>query len=243
MTYCLGIAVQEGLVLMSDSRTNAGPDSVSAYSKMRRYGAPGQRQFVICSAGNLATTQAVFNRLENDIRGGAAENLMNVQSVDAAATYVGKLSHEAQVNVPGDGAAFEASFLLGGEVLGEKAELTLIYAQGNHIASSRQTPFLQIGEFKYGKPILDRILSMQTPLEQAALCALVSMEATMRSNVTVAPPIELVLYQRGSLRPGRFGRFGEGSDYLGTLASEWNNLLSGAFGSLPPIDWKEAEST
>ncbi len=241
MTYCLGIKINEGLVLVSDSRTNAGPDSLSAYSKMRRYGIPGERQFFLCSAGNLATSQAVFTALDKDMREAVAMNLNTVASVDEAATYIGELSLEAQAKVTGGGPAFESSFLLGGEVLGDIADLKLIYPEGNHISSSRQTPFLQVGESKYGKPILDRVLTMDTNLDKAALCALVSMDATMRSNVTVAPPIELVAYTLGSLQPGRYRRYLEDSEYLRELKVQWDRHVIAAFTSLPMINWQEAD--
>ncbi len=237
MTYCLGIAVEDGLTFVSDSRTNAGVDNISTYSKMRRYGVPGERQFVLCGAGNLATTQAVVARIERDIRTSASTSLMSVASVSEAATYVGALSRKFQERNTGGGPVFEASFLIGGEVKGSTARLYLIYPEGNYIETSRQTPFLQIGESKYGKPILDRLIESDTPLDRASLCALVSMDATMRSNVTVGPPVELTEYLAGSLEQGRHVSYSEASDFLDKLREDWNQHIQDAFALLPQVDW------
>ena len=242
MTYCVGIAVQEGLVFASDSRTNAGVDSVSEYSKMYTYGRPGERQLIVCTAGNLATTQGVITRIERDIRDSAAENLMSFATVTEAANYIGAISVEQQNVNTGGGPAYEASFLLGGEILGSKMRLYLIYAAGNHIETSSRTPFLQIGESKYGKPILDRVVMMKTPLEEASLCALVSMESTIRSNLTVGPPVELQVYRAGSLQPGSYTAFTADSRYWRKLRKSWNSEVREAFRRLPPVDWNEDDS-
>jgi putative proteasome-type protease len=243
MTYCVGIAVDEGLVFVSDSRTNAGVDNVSTYSKMRRYGVPGQRQFVICTAGNLATTQGVIAQVERDMRDDAEVNLMNVSSVAEAASYLGALNLEQQKKNTGGGPVFEASLLLGGEVAGAPRRLFRIYAEGNYIETSNQTPFLQVGESKYGKPILDRVLSVDTPLERAALCGLVSMDATMRSNLTVGPPIEVCIYTTGSLAPCRYVSYDEDSDFLRTLKSNWNQEIKEAFDRMPHMVWNDGEKS
>lgn len=242
MTYCVGISVNAGLIFVSDSRTNAGVDSVSEYSKMYSYGAPGDRQFIICAAGNLATTQSVITKIERDIRDSIEPNLMTVRSVTDAASYIGEISVEEQAKHTGGGAAFEASFLLGGEILGAKCRLFLVYPAGNHIETSNQTPFLQIGESKYGKPILDRVIMMDTSLEEASLCALVSMESTIRSNLTVGPPVELQIYSAGSLVPGQYTAFTDDSQYWRKLKKSWNLEVREAFRRLPPVDWLESEA-
>jgi putative proteasome-type protease len=242
MTYCVGICVQAGLVFASDSRTNAGVDSVSEYSKMFSFGRPGDRQFIICAAGNLATTQGVVTRIERDIRDGVEPNLMMVRSVTDAADYIGQISVEQQALNTGGGPAFEASFLLGGEILGTKMRLYLIYPAGNHIETSSRTPFLQVGESKYGKPILDRVIQMKTELEEATLCALVSMESTIRSNLTVGPPVEVQVYQAGSLEPGQYTSFTADSRYWRKLKKSWNAEVREAFRRLPPVDWLEIDS-
>ena len=242
MTYCLAIHVNAGLVLISDSRTNAGVDSVSTHSKMRIFGVPGDRQFILCCSGNLATTQGVFAQIERDFRDAAKTSLKTVKNVSEAATYVGALSRKEQEKTPG-GHVFEASFLVAGEVWGARCRTYMVYPEGNFIESSNQVPYLQIGESKYGKPILDRVVTMDSSLDQAALCALVSMDGTMRSNLTVAPPIEIVAYTAGSLQPGRYRRFEEDDDYLRDVKRNWNKEIKIAFARLPVIDWEVEQSS
>ncbi len=234
------MGVNEGLVFISDLRTNAGVDNISTLSKLRRYGVPVERQFFICSAGNLATPQGVISRVDRDIRREAETNLMNVGNLNEAAHYLGALNREEQERT-GGGAVFEASFLIGGEVLGAQCKVMLVYPEGNHIVSSRQTPFLQIGELKYGKPILDRVLKPTTSLDRAAVCGLVSMDATTRSNLTVGPPFEVVAYQAGSLQPGRHRVYEEDNLFLRMLKERWDEAVCYAFGSLPDIDWTAQE--
>lgn len=235
MTYCVAVLVDEGICFCSDSRTSAGVDQINTYSKMFRFGLDGNRQFVILSAGNLATTQAVIARLSKDIAANTDINLNNVTDIHEAADYIGKLSVDQQ-NKTGAGPSFEASFILGGQVQGSVSQLALIYPQGNHITTSRQTPFVQIGESKYGKPILDRIISTKTDLHTAALCALVSMDSTMRSNLTVGPPIDIQLYHANSLMPGEYYHFEADSEYLKNINLIWNKSMVESFSSLPPLD-------
>ena len=223
--------------MVSDSRTNAGVDNVSTYSKMWRYGVPGQRQFVVCSAGNLATTQAVITRLETDIAKNAEVNLSTVASMAEAAAYMGRVNLEEQNGATGGGPLFECTFLLGGEIFGSPSGLYLIYSEGNYIAASNQKPFMQIGEAKYGKPILDRVVQLDTSLEAAALCGLVSMEATIRSNLTVGPPIELCVLESTTLQPGYYASYAEDDEFLRSLRTSWNNLMKEAFSKLEPLPW------
>ncbi len=245
MTYCVGIQVNDGIVMVSDSRTNAGVDQVSTYSKMWSVGVPGERQFMICSAGNLATTQAVLNEVKHHAKEGAETSLMTVSSLANAAAYVGTLSvqeqkkHAEQNADSGGSQMFSSSFIIAGEVEGSEYGLYMVYPEGNYIASSAQAPFLQIGEIKYGKPILDRVINSSTDLNHAALCALVSMDGTMRSNLTVGPPIELSIYSAGSLQPPRYISFDEESDYLRQLGKSWNKLLGQAFDQLPAVPLAE----
>lgn len=237
MTYCVAIAVEEGLVFCSDSRTSAGMDQVSSYSKMHRFGIDGERQFVLLTSGNLGTTQAVIARLKRDIETGESVSLNTVGHMVEAADYLGEVSLTQQRRHEGEAARFEASFIIGGQIRGAPPELYLVYPEGNHITTSDGTPYLQIGESKYGKPILDRILERRTPLETAALCALVSMDSTMRSNLTVGPPIELLLYRRDALAINDYHRFDEDSEYLRELKRAWHSRLKTAFKRLPPINW------
>lgn len=238
MTYCVAIALKEGLVFASDSRTNAGVDNVSTYSKMYSFGIPGERQFVLMSSGNLATTQAVVKQIKRDIKQNALPNLLNIENIDDAAEYIGNISRIQQEKITSSGNAnFEANFIIGGQIAGHKPACYMIYPQGNYITTSHDTTYLQIGEEKYGKPILDRILKPSSSLETAAMCALVSMDSTMRSNLTVGPPIELTVYDIDSFQPGRYYRFDEDSEYLREMKRSWDKLLKAAFKKLPPVTW------
>lgn len=239
MTYCLGLKINQNVIMLSDSRTSAGVDNISTYSKMWRYSLPGQRQFVLCSAGNLATTQAVIATLERDIKNKAPLNLLTVADLHEAADYIGQTSVACQLKT-GGGPDFETTFILGGEILGASSGLYMIYAQGNHISSSEQVPFLQIGETKYGKPILDRVIDEKMTTDRAILCALVSMEATMRSNLTVGPPVELSVLDIGSLQPGRYLSIGEEHEYMRDLRQRWNQLMGEALDQLQPLEWPVA---
>lgn len=240
MTYCVAIRMDAGLCFVSDSRTNAGLDNVSTYSKMYCYGVPNERQLVVLSSGNLATTQAVIGQIKKDIAQGATDSFAGFESLEEAADYVGAVSLEQQAKHTGGGKSFEASFILGGQIKGGKQAAFLIYPQGNHITTSRDTSFLQIGESKYGKPILDRIITQDIPMETAALSGLVSMDSTMRSNLSVGPPIEVLMYYTDSLVVERRYRFEESSEYLRKLNSAWDNSLREAFGNMPPIAWSQA---
>ncbi len=236
MTYCCAIRVKAGIVYCSDSRTNAGVDHVSTYSKQHRFGVDGERQFMLLSAGNLGTTQSVVSHLKTDIKNNAARNLNTVTSLADAADYVGELSRAEQAK-HAEGGAFGVSFVLGGQIRGNEPEIHMIYPEGNHITSSDDTPYLQIGESKYGKPILDRILSRDTDLDVAALCALVSMDSTMRSNITVGPPIEVLIYHTDSFLAGDHHRFEEDSEYLRQVKRSWDTNIKEAFKGMPPIAW------
>lgn len=239
MTYCVAISVDAGLCLISDSRTNAGVDNVSTYSKMHTFGIDGERQVILLSAGNLATTQGVIGRLKKDIKQGAQHNLLNMPHLEDAADYVGEISVAQQGKHKAGGASFEASFIVGGQILDQKPDLYLVYALGNHITTSTDTPFLQIGESKYGKPILDRIIGPHSTLDTAAVCGLVSMDSTMRSNLTVGPPIEVLIYETGTLVVTRRYRFEESSEYLRQINKSWDAKLKEAFASMPPIAWSD----
>lgn len=239
MTYCVATVAKDGIVFVSDSRTNAGVNNVSTYSKMYNFGIPGERQFVVMSSGNLATSQAVIAQIKRDIKNGADENLLNIENVIDAAEYVGNVSRAQQEKnaTVGGTTNFESNFIIGGQVSGHQPACYMIYPQGNYITTSNDTPYLQIGESSYGKPILDRIITHNSSLETAAMCSLVSMDSTMRSNLTVGPPIELRIYDKDSFQPGRYYRFDEDSEYLRGLTKAWDKSLKEAFKSLPPVAW------
>ena len=240
MTYCVAVRVDQGLVFVSDSRTNAGVDHISTYGKMHTFCGDGERFFALLSAGNLATSRAVVGQLERDMEDGAAESLMTVKRLNAAADYVGRVSLDAQRKYEkstAKGKTFDpgASFIFGGQIKGQEHSVFLIYPEGNHIPVSRHSPFLQIGEEKYGKPILDRIIEPGVSLEVAGRCALVSMDSTMRSNATVGPPIDLLLYPAGGQRAGSQVTFGDDDDYLRALRRAWQDSLKSAFEKLPKL--------
>ncbi|MBU2762329.1 hypothetical protein [Acidithiobacillus caldus] len=242
MTYCLAIRVDTGLVFCSDSRTHGGIDNVGTYSKMHRFGWSAQRHFCLLSAGNLATTQSVLHRLRQDIQRDQRISLRTVPSLDLAADYVGSIRAEVQQrharrhSEPTD---FTASFLLGGQIGSAPPGLRLIYPQGNAIHESSEHPFLQMGEVQYGKPLLDMVTS-QWSLEAAARCALASMDATLQSNLSVGPPVELLILTGDRLDGGRHLRWGSEHLFLRELRSQWHQGLAAAIGRLPPFPWEES---
>jgi len=240
MTYCIGIALDKGLVFCSDSRTNAGIDQVSTYSKMHLFGIDGERQFVLLSAGNLATTQAVVHQLRHDIRTPGERSLMTIEGLAEAADYVGEISLKRQARYLESGQPTfdpKVTFIFGGQIRGELPGIFLIYPEGNYITTSRDHPFLQIGESKYGKPILDRVITPSTSIEDAAKCAIVSMDSTVRSNLSVGPPIELRVYETDTFLPGRYLKFDEDAPYLRQMSRSWNQKVVEAFAALPDIHW------
>ena len=238
MTYCVAATVDAGLVFISDSRTNAGVDQISTYSKMHTFGIDGSRQFCMLSAGNLSTSQAIVNQIRHDIDQNMLISLMSVTNLDEAGDYIGQIAIVQQQKA-GGGSEFESSVIFGGQIIGGQPGLMLIYPQGNHISTSASTPYLQVGESKYGKPILDRIITHNTPLHTAVLCGLVSMDSTMRSNATVGPPIEIRVYRTDSLTMDSHITLEGDSDYLRELSRSWDARLKEAFRQLPPPAWAE----
>jgi len=245
MTYCLAITVDKGLVFASDSRTNAGVDHLSTYTKMFTFGIEGERAFVVLTAGNLATTQSVIAQLKRDIKQGNQPNFNSVQDMTEAAEYLGRLSSAQQQKhvQTSAGSSFDASasFILGGQIAGDNHHVFMIYPEGNFIMATPENPYQQIGEIKYGKPILDRIITRETSLEQAALCALVSMDSTMRSNATVGPPLDILLYEKDSLSVRRHFIFQADDSYLLELKAAWDEKIKEAFSRLHSFNLNEPE--
>ena len=242
MTYCLAIALDEGLVFCSDSRTNAGPDRVSTYSKMHRFSVPYDRSVVLLTAGNLATSQAVVTQIQRDLEeDNGGFNIMKAKYIADIADYIGEISLKEQTKYsdgggPGAGFNAKATFIVGGQVKGHQPELYMVYPEGNHITPSEQFPYLQIGETKYGKPILDRIVRSETDFETAMRCAMVSVDSTMRSNATVGPPIECLFYAKDSLMPQhRYYKLEENHPYLSRLRQSWDENIRLAFDNLPAV--------
>jgi putative proteasome-type protease len=245
MTYCVAVTVDKGMVFASDSRTNAGVDRLSTYAKMFTFGNEGERVFVVLTAGNLATTQSVIAQLKRDIKQGIEPSLDSVQDLTEAAEYLGQLSATKQQKhvqtSEGPSLDFSASFLLGGQIAGGAHGIYMIYPEGNFITATPESPYQQIGEVKYGKPILDRIIKRETSLEEAALCALVSMDSTMRSNATVGPPIDILIYERDSLSVRRHYMFQADDPYLLEIKAAWDQKIKEAFSELHRFTWSEPQ--
>ena len=246
MTYCVAVKVNEGLVFCSDTRTSAGVDDVRTYNKMHVVETAGERVFVIMSAGNLATTQSVLTHLNRDLRDPHAPVSLNtVQHMFDAAEYVGGLSVRARKEADAHSqfastVDFRTTLILGGQIEGEDPALYLIYPEGNCISASPETPYIQIGESKYGKPIMDRIIRPYVSLEDAARCALVSMDSTMKSNLTVGPPLDLAIMPRDALRITHKERFDLDTPFYANLKKSWGDLLVRSFTELPRFEWEQS---
>lgn len=241
MTYCVAMRLNQGLLFASDSRTNAGVDHISTFSKMNVFEQSGERCLVLLNAGNLATTQSVVTKLRKRI-GSDEPNLMNVSSIFDAAELVGE---EVKGIITGyergqanQGAIdFSCTFLLGGQIKGEHPRLFLIYSAGNFIEATRDTPYFQIGESKYGKPIIDRVVKPQTSLDEALKCALVSFDSTMRSNLSVGLPLDLAIVKTGALRVTFRHRVDAQDAYFASIRQGWSQGLRKVFNELPGPDW------
>ena len=237
MTYCLGIINRFGIVMAADSRTNAGVEYISAYKKLFDFSLPGERVILVCTSGNLSMTQGVLNKLHRDIQNQEEVNLHNLPSMCEIARYIGeKIRGVQDLDRPWlerDNIDFHCSFLLGGQLKGEESQLYLIYPQGNYIQATRETPFLQIGETKYGKPILDRTITYETPLEAIAKCALLSIDSTMKSNISVGPPINVVMYEANSLVIHHTLELRLGDPYLAKIRKLWEESVREAFEAMP----------
>jgi len=243
VTYCLAIQLANHLVFASDSRTSAGVDNVTVYSKMHRFALDGDRLYVMLTAGNLATSQAVLSRIQRDLDNPhAKESLRTADYLFDAAHYIGRISRQVQAEhsdaFPEAQHGIEASFILGGQILGRPHNIYLIYPQGNCITASPNTPFLQIGETKYGKPILDRAITPDMSLGDAIRCALMSISSTMRSNISVGPPVEVAVYERDSFAIGRHIVLDYDSRLLLEMEESWSQGLRRALSELPRFDWE-----
>lgn len=234
MTYCIGVLLDEGVVLASDSRTNAGIDRVSTFRKMFSFDKPGERFFTLVTAGNLSLTQGVVSLMTEWLNNENPEqDLYAVTSMFGAARVVGNALREVHKVDAGylqqQEVDFTASFILAGQLKGGQLRLFMIYDAGNFIEAMGDTIYFQIGEVKYGKPILDRIIHHDTSLNDAAKCALISFDSTMRSNVSVGPPIDLMIYRRDSLKPGFTVRLEDDDPYLQAVREGWGGAIHKAF--------------
>jgi putative proteasome-type protease len=233
--------LNDGLVFASDSRTHAGVDNFARFCKMTVFEQAGDRVIVLLSSGNLAGTQAVISILKQRNNKDALTNLNNTESMFDAAMLVSDAMREVNrrdgQHLTDSDVGFNASFILGGQIAGEPLRLFRIYAEGNFIEASLETPYLMTGETKYGKPIIDRVITRLTSLSDAAKCVLVSFDSTMCSNLSVGMPIDLICYQRDSLEVRMRRCFDEGDPYFSALGKQWTEGTRQVFSRLPNLDW------
>jgi len=242
MTYCVGILLKDGIVFASDSRTNAGVDNFATFCKMTVFEQPGDRVITLLSSGSLAGTQAVVTLLRQRAAAtDGASNLLTAHTMFDAVMLVSDALRDVERRdasfLESGPVAFNASFIVGGQLRGEAPRLFRIYSEGNFIEAGDDTQFLQIGETKYGKTILDRVLTPTTSLSDATKCVLVSFDSTMRSNLSVGMPIDLLCYQRDSLEVHMRRRFLEGDAEFTALSANWSAGICSAFRDLPELKW------
>ena len=240
MTYCVGILVRDGIAMLADTRTNAGVDNISTYRKLRLFGNDGKRLIMIASAGSLSTTQAALQRLTRGILNpetGESETLDNVANIFSAALAAGRAiraSRDAFESLEQGDINFNTTFLVGGSIDGEPTRLFLVYPAGNAIECQPDTPFLQIGENKYGKPILDRALHYDMPMREAVKVALISFDSSIRSNLAVGLPIDLAIADTGAGSTRVMTRIEVDDSYFTDLSQRWSDALTAALTTIPP---------
>lgn len=243
MTYCVGLLLEQGLVFASDTRTNAGVDQVAISPKMHVFEVKNDRVIVLMTAGNLAITQSVVGHLRAAIERNLedSKHLHNVDSLFEAAGLVGaelRAAFERDAEyLKNHNIDFSASILLGGQIKGEKPRLFNVYAAGNFIETCSETPYFQIGETKYGKPIIDRVVKYNTEMMDAVKCVLISFDSTIRSNVSVAAPIDMLLYRTNSLHANCKQRITDSDPYYAQIRQGWGDGLKKVFSALPSPDW------
>ena len=238
MTYCAAIRLKNGMVFASDTRTNAGVDHISTFRKLYQYGVEGERFIVLQTAGSLATSQAVFTKLQHDIDQRQESNLHTVATLFDAAQMVGEcmrtvMNHAKMIANDPNSSTFTSSFMLGGQIKGQSSELYMIYPEGNCIHATQDTPFFQLGESKYGKPILDRAVTYDTDVKHAARALMLSFDSTINSNLSVGMPIDVVIYQNNSLTLPKGRRIDEHDAYFNTMRHEWAEAIRRSLIDLP----------
>jgi len=244
MTYCVGIRLNAGLVFLSDSRTNAGLDAISTFRKMMVYEKAGDRFMVLMSAGNLSTSQSIREILQVEkLANGDHEpiTIWNAKSMFDATRVLGsavrRIYEQDGPSLRSAGIDFNCNMIFGGQIAGEAMRLFHVYSAGNFIEATRETCFFQIGESKYGKPILDRVLTPTTPLDEAAKCALVSMDSTLKSNLSVGLPLDLLVYESNALRSDRIAVIDEHNPYFRMIRNLWGQRLHEVFESIDDPQW------
>ena len=241
MTYCVGIKTKEGVVLASDSRTNAGLDNVNIYSKMLTYDV-GDRTIIIVTSGNLATSQAVFKSLEKDIKNKDSSLSLNTcKDFEQIASYIGKLNvkHSSPDGVNTDSLVLGSTFIIGGQIRGQQLELYMVYPQGNYIRPADSKPYLVIGEVKYGKPILDRVITPSVSIGDASRCALISMDSTLKSDLTVGPPIDIAVYKKDEKKISYLKCLNTSDDDYAKVCNQWSDKVLQVFDTFPKFDWEK----
>jgi|TARA_B100001540_G_scaffold298115_1_gene301373 putative proteasome-type protease len=241
MTYCVGIKTNEGVVLASDSRTNAGLDNVNIYSKMLTYDV-GDRTIIVVTSGNLATSQAVFKSLENDIKEKDSSLSLNTcKDFEQIASYIGKLNvkHSSPDGVNTDSLVLGSTFIIGGQIKGQQLELYMVYPQGNYIRPADSKPYLVIGEVKYGKPILDRVITPNVSIGDASRCALISMDSTLKSDLTVGPPIDIAVYKKDEKKISYLKCLNTSDDDYAKVCNQWSDKVLQVFDTFPKFDWEK----
>ncbi len=244
MTYCVGIRLNAGLVFLSDSRTNAGLDQISTFRKMAVFERPGERAMVLMTAGNLAISQSLISILQERIAAkqeAGVHTLMTVNNMFEATRLVGEALREVYHRDAGalqeHGIEFNATLIFGGQIGNELPRLFNIYSAGNFIEATADTPYFQIGESKYGKPILDRVVKRSLSLQRSVKCALVSMDSTIRSNLSVGLPLDLICIKRDALRLGKHVNIDSQHEYYAMINRQWSESLRHAFHAIPDPDW------
>ena len=241
MTYCIGIKTKEGIIVASDSRTNAGFDDVNIYSKMFTYDV-GDRTILIVTSGNLGTSQAVYKSIEKDLKDNSGKkNLNSCEDFDQIAKYVGSLNlkHSSPKGMNTDTVLLGSTFIVGGQIKGQPMELFLVYPQGNYIKPADSKPYLVIGEVKYGKPILDRVITPDVKLGDASRCALISMDSTLKSDLTVGPPIDFAVHKKNADRLVTLECLNVTDDTYSKVCNEWSEGIFKVFDSFPRFEWEK----
>ena len=240
MTYCIGIKTNEGLVFASDSRTNAGLDNVNIYSKMFTHDV-GDRTIVMVTSGNLGTSQAVYKSVEKDLKSSSGIlNLNTCKDFEQIASYVGSLNikHSSPQGINTDDVLLGSTFIIGGQIKGQKPELYLIYPQGNYIRPADSKPYLVIGEVKYGKPILDRVIKPDVSIGDASRCALISMDSTLKSDLTVGPPIDFAIYKKDENKLASLKCLSLNDADYSKVCNTWSEGIFKVFDTFPRFDWE-----